>query len=442
MSFSPNWRCLRFAALLLLPVACWAQTQEAEDWNAKFQATYIWQYKPPFAAAYSGPNSLSAEREKGYSSTATGFLGFRPWTGGELYINPQVSQSVPLSGQTGLGGFASGDVSATHDGPPPTFSLARIFLRQTWGFGGDKKDIESDANQLAGKVDRRRLVLTAGYMYVLDLFDENEFSHDMRTQFMNWSLFTHGAYQYAADSYGRSWGFALAYRHKEWAIRAARFMQPKQLHERPLDTRIFRHYGDQLEIERSHEVAGQAGVVRLLAFRNRAVMPRFQDALDFAAANGGTPDIDAVRNGEQIKYGFGVNVEQNLTPNVGVFARASRSDGKTATYTFAEIDRSVSAGVSVHGSAWARRKDTLGVGVARNELSQVHREYLAAGGLGVFIGDGRINYRPEAILETYYSVNVFKNAWLTFDFQRIRNPAYNADRGPVSVGSVRLHAEF
>ncbi len=441
MPLSLKQCCLGFAGVLF-PVACWARAPASEDWSAKFQATYIWQYKRPFAAAYSGLNSLSSERETSYSFTSTGFLGSRPWTGGEFYVNPQVSQSSPFSHQTGLGGFTSGDVSVTREGPPPTLSLTRIFLRQTWGFGGDKKDIESDANQLAGKVDGRRLVLTAGYLYVLDLFDDNAFSHDLRTQFMNWSLFTQGAYQYAADAYGRTWGLALAYHYDHWAIRAGRFMQPKVPGERPLDTRILRHYGDQLEIERSHEIAGQPGVVRLLAFRNRAVMPRFQEALDFAAANGGTPDIDDVRNREQIKYGFGVNVEQNLTSNVGVFARASRSDGKTATYTFAEIDRSVSAGVSVHGSAWARREDTLGVGVVRNELSQVHREYLAAGGLGVFIGDGRINYRPEAIFETYYSVNVFKNAWVTFDFQHIRNPAYNADRGPVTAESLRMHIEF
>jgi len=440
MPLSLEQCCLSFA--VLFPVACWAQTPESEDWNAKFQATYMWQYKRPFAAAYSGLNSLSSEREKSYSFSSTVFLGFRPWTGGEFYVNPQVSQSSPFSHQTGLGGFTSGDVSATHEGPPPTFSLTRIFVRQTWGFGGDKEKIESDANQLAGKVEGRRFVLTAGYLYALDLFDENAFSHDLRTQFMNWSLFTQGAYQYAADAYGRTWGLALAYHYDAWSIRAGRFMQPKEPGERPLDTRILRHYGDQLEIERSHEIGGRRGVVRLLAFRNRAVMPRFQDALDFAAANGGTPDIDDVRNREQIKYGFGVNVEQNLTSNVGVFARASRSDGRTATYTFAEIDRSVSAGVSVHGSAWARREDTLGVGVARNELSQVHREYLAAGGLGVFIGDGRINYRPEAIFETYYSVNVFKNAWVTFDFQRIRNPAYNADRGPATVELLRMHIEF
>ena len=433
--------CLWYVGVLL-PVACWAQTPQSEDWNAKFQATYIWQYKRPFAAAYSGLNSLSSEREKSYSFSSTGFLGFRPWTGGEFYINPQVSQGTSFSDEKGLGAFTSGDLSAAHDGPPPTLSLTRIFLRQTWGFGGAKEDIESDANQLAGKVDRRRFVLTAGYMYVLDLFDDNAFSHDLRTQFMNWSLFTQGAYQYAADAYGRAWGLALEYHYDDWAIRAGRFMQAKLPGGRSLDTRILRHYGDQLEVERRHEIAGQPGVVRLLAFHNRAVMSRFQDALDFAAANGGTPDIDDVRNREQVKYGFGLNVEQNLTPDVSVFARASWSDGRTATYTFAEVDRSVSAGASIRGSAWARREDTLGVGVARNALSQVHREYLAAGGLGVFIGDGRINYRPEEIFETYYSVNVLKNAWVTFDFQRIRNPAYNADRGPVTVESLRMHIEF
>ncbi len=180
MPLSLKLCCLWFAGVLL-PVACWAQTPESEDWNAKFQATYIWQHKRPLAAAYSGPNSLSSEREKSYSFSSTAFLGFRPWTGGEFYINPQVSQGTPFSNETGLGAFTSGDLSAAHDGPPPTLSLTRIFLSQTWGFGGDKEGIESDANQLAGKVDRRRLVLTAGYLYVLDVFDDNAFSHDLRT---------------------------------------------------------------------------------------------------------------------------------------------------------------------------------------------------------------------------------------------------------------------
>ena len=418
-----------------------AQAPDEEQWNAKFQATYVWQRKAAFDAPYSGTNSLAAARQKSYSFTATAAFGVRPWSGGELYFNPEVAQGIPLSSLTGLGGFTNGEIARTA-GSNPTLYRARLFLRQTWGFGGGRDRVDSDANQLAGTVDRRRLVFTAGNLSLLDIFDDNAYSHDARTQFLNWSLLTHGAYDFAADARGYTSGLALEYFHDAWAMRFGRFMQPRAPNQLPLDYALFRNYGDQIEIERAHVLGGQPGRLRLLAYRNVANMSRFQDALDRAAAVGGVPDINQVRFGRKARHGIGVNLEQALSGNVGLFGRAMWSDGKTETYAFTEIDTSASVGALIKGGSWGRSADTVGIAFARNGLSTQRRNYLAAGGLGFFIGDGRLNYRPETILETYYSIGVSKNFWLSFDWQHIRNPAYNADRGPVNVGTIRLHTEF
>ncbi|MEQ1836604.1 MAG: carbohydrate porin [Candidatus Nitrotoga sp.] len=172
---------------------------EEESWNARFQTTYVWQGKAPFNAAYNGRNSLSPEREKSYSFTGTAFLGMRPWAGGELYFNPEVAQGVPLSNLTGLGGLSNGEIARTSE-PNPKLYMARAFLRQSWGLGDIQDAVDSGANQLAGKIYQRQIVLTVGKLSVTDIFDNNVYSHDPRTQFINWSLMTAGAYDYAADA--------------------------------------------------------------------------------------------------------------------------------------------------------------------------------------------------------------------------------------------------
>ena len=431
-----------------------AQAQESgqEAWNAHGQATYIWQQKPAFSAAYSGVNSLRAAAEKSYSFSATAALGWRPWSGGELYFDPEVVQGVPLSGLTGLGGMSNGEQQKT-GGPNPTLYRARLFLRQSWGLGGEKEAVNSDANQLAGMVDKRRVVLTAGNLALTDLFDGNAFAHDARSQFMNWALLAHGAYDFAADARGYTVGAAIEYYAEDWVLRAGRFMQPATSNGLPLDANILRHYGDQVELEHAHSMGDQPGKLRMLAFRNKANMGSFRAALADASNNGGVPDVSRVRT-ERTKVGFGLNAEQNLTADVGVFARASWNDGKSETYAFSEIDRSLSFGAVAQGRAWNRAADALGVALVGNGLSAAHRDYLAAGGHGAFIGDGRLGYRPEAIVEAYYSLKlsngvgngvadgVAPGAWVTLDYQHIANPAYNRDRGPVGIASIRLHAQY
>lgn len=430
---------LVYGALSLLQnPAC---ADENEQSNARFQATYVWQTKNAFNADYSGAHSLSPQRAKSYSYTMTAALGFRPWQGGEIYFNPEAAQGIPLSDLTGLGGFTNGEIARTA-GPRLTLYRARLFLRQTWGMGGGVESVESDANQLAGTVDKDRMVWTIGNLAVSDIFDNNAYSHDPRSQFLNWGIMNQGSFDYAADARGYSWGTAIEWYRGNWVLRAGRFIQPNQPNQSSLDTNILQHFGDQIEIEHSHMLANQPGKIRFLAFRNRARMSRYVDALNLAAATNTTPDLTAVRYGDQVKHGFGLNIEQALSDDVGLFTRIGWADGKTETYAFTEIDHSVTAGMLVKGTGWKRAGDTLGVAFSRNELSAVHRAYLAAGGLGFFIGDGKLNYQPEMILETFYNLQAMKYAWATLDWQHIRNPAYNADRGPVNVFSLRLHTEF
>ena len=411
-----------------------------ETWNLHAQATYIWQDKPSFRAAYTGPQSLLPQRETGYSFSGTLALGARLWDGAELYFDPEVVQGKALSGLRGLGGMTNGEQQKT-SGPNPTFYRARLFLRQTWNLDGEQTKVESDMNQLAGMVSNRRIVLTAGNLALNDVFDNNAYAHDARSAFMNWSLVDGAAFDFAADARGYSWGAALEYYDGDWAIRAGRFLQPRESNNLPLDRRFFKHYGDQVELEHDHTWMERDGKVRLLAFRNSAFMASFRDALADAPDNGGTPDIARVRK-ERSKIGVGVNVEQGLTGGVAAFGRAIWNDGKTETYAFTEAERSLSVGLNVTGQAWQRGEDALGVALVRNGLSADHRAYLAAGGTGPFIGDGRIDYRAEQIVEAYYRFDLPAGLQLSVDYQHINNPAYNRARGPVNVGSIRLHASY
>jgi high affinity Mn2+ porin len=437
--------CLCFAAASLVGVSAHAGADgESQDFDARFQATYIWQTKPSFAAAYSGPNSLLPSKEKSYSFSGTAFLGLRLARDTEVYFNPEVVQGVAMSNLTGLGGLPNAELAKVAGGTP-TFYRARLFVRQTWGLGGERESVAADDNQLAGARDKRRVVLTAGNFAVGDLFDDNDYAHDARTQFMNLSFMTHGAYDFAADSRGYTWGAALEYFGDGWAARAGRFALPEEPNGLSLDFRLSRHYGDQAELEKSYSIAGSAGTVKLLAFRDVAVMGAYDEALAYAAANHAQPQLGAVR-GLRSKHGWGVNLQQSVGQDVGVFVRAARNDGRSEPYAFAEIDRSASLGAVLMGARWGRQDDRLGVGVARNGLSGSHRDYLGAGGLGFFLGDGKLDYRPEKIFEIYYSAafpigKLARNA-LSVGWQSIRNPGFNADRGPVHVASVRLHTEF
>ncbi|MBS1190625.1 MAG: Carbohydrate-selective porin OprB [Rhodocyclaceae bacterium] len=442
VAFSP----MKIAALCLGLVASlsgYAQPEDHEDWTARFQTTYAWQKKPAMHARYSGQNSLDAGKEQSYTATATAYLGFRSWQGGELYLNPEVTQGVPFSGLSGSAGFTNGELTRTAGTNPKPYRQ-RLFLRQTWGLGGGDEKIEADLNQMAGTVDKNRIVLTVGNFSTLDVFDENAYAKDPRVHFMNAGFMAPLSYDYAADARGFGWGFAAEWYQDDWAFRFGRMTGPKEPNMLPIDYRIGKHYGDQVEVEHSHTLAGQPGKVRLLGWRNRANLASFKDALDYLNAYPAADRqaIFAVRNDEKIKYGVGINVEQAITDNLGFFLRAMKADGRTETYAFTETDGSLGTGFALKGAAWGRARDTVGIGYLRNTISKDRRRYLEAGGISFFIGDGALRYRPEQVVETYYSLNVWKAVFLTADYQRMGNPAYNADRGPANFFAMRFHAEF
>ncbi len=436
---------LRAASLLPLCVAAQVPApDEPTGWpsfEARFQSTYIWQYKPGFNAAYSGPNSVVTGREYSNTFTATAHLGFRPWAGGEVFFNPEVAQAHTLSSVTGLGGFTNGEFTrASSD--QLQYYRQRLFLRQTWNEGGSREVQESDLNQLAASLTSRRTVLTVGNFSLLDVFDDNAYAKDPRRQFMNWSGMSHAAYDYAADARGFGWGATLEWYRDDWVLRIGRMTGPLTPNDLPVDFDILNHYGDQIEVEHAHVLGRQPGKVRVLLWRNRAVLARYADALAWGRANGQTPDIQQVRTHEQFKTGLGLNLEQAVSSSAGVFLRAMKADGATETYAFTEADDSLAAGMSAQGTAWGRPQDTLGLMLAQNGLSAERRAYLEAGGISFFIGDGALRYAPETIFEVYYSLGVARQTTLSLDYQHIRNPAYNADRGPVDVLGLRLHTEF
>jgi hypothetical protein len=425
---------------------CTAQASEAENFNSYFQSTLNWQKHPAFAAAYSGPNSLKATADQMYTFSTTAFLGLRPWQGGELYFNPEVAAGVPFSDNlVGLGGFTNGEITRA-GGDTPNLYRQRLFLRQTWNKGGTSEAIESAANQLAGSQDKNRFVLTVGNFSTLDVFDPNTYAKDPRTQFMNWGSWTYAAYDYAADARGFGWGVAAEWYQDNWVLRFARMTGPTEPNLLDVDFALNVHYGDQLEIEHEHHLLARPGKIRVLAWHNRAKLATFNDALNWLQAHPGnytTPDaLYAVRNTEQDKYGLGFNVEQELSDNLGFFLRVMQADGRTETHAFTEVDGSFAGGIAIKGSAWSRGGDTLGFALMENTLSNERRRFLEAGGTSFFIGDGALHYRPEQIIESYYSLQLHKGVWFTPDYQYIANPAYNAARGPIHVFAARLHAEF
>jgi len=416
--------------------------------NVHGQTTYINQRYNNFTSSYSGQNSLSESKSMSYTWSGTLFMGARLAPNTDIYFNPEVVSGVPFSGLVGLGGFTNGEATKAA-GAQAKFYSARAFVRQTINQDGEKVVLENEANQITQTVSSNRVVLTGGQFSTLDIFDDSRYAKDPRIQFMNWGNMTYLAYDYSADARGYSWGLAGEWYLDNWVIRASRMLAPKSPNGKDLNWQIFNTYGDQVEVERQHNIGDLPGKVSVLAYRNRMILARFQDATNYVVANNaqGTQAINNVRNNYQYKTGIGINGEQALTKDLGIYGRAFTSDGHTETMSFTEADNSVSVGMSLNGTSWKRPSDSIGVSMMQNGLSSYRRGYLQAGGVSYFIGDyaspsQTISYRPERIGEIYYNAMVVKNVLAGVNFQRINNPAYNSARGPVNIMSFRIHAEF
>ncbi len=400
------------------------------------QATYTEQETVGFHAPYAGQNSLSPAigRE---TADATLYLGARLWRGAELWVNPEADQGFGLDDTLGLAGFSSGEAYKVGRNTP-YFRLQRAFIRQTIDLGGVTGAAEAGPNQLAMQQSADRLVITAGKVSVVDIFDVNRYAHDARADFLNWSVIDAGTFDYAADAWGYSVGAAAEWYMASWAWRAGVFDLSDVPNSAVLEPGFHEYQGD-LEAEHRHELLGQPGKLDLTVFESRGRMALLNDAIAYGEATGQPPQTAPVRSYRK-RDGWSLNVEQQLTASVGLFARIGDAGGNVETYEFTDIDRTVSAGISVSGGQWHRPGDTLALAGVVNALSRGRRQYLAAGGLGILIGDGRLPHAGhEDILETYYELAAVSTVHVTLDYQWVDNPAYNRDRGPVSIFAVRVH---
>jgi high affinity Mn2+ porin len=409
---------------------------QPEEWTFHSQTTFIEQAHPGFAARYSGTNSLDPSGEEKHTFSLTLFVGHTLWSGAALYYDPEVTMGQGLSDTEGIAAFPNGEGTRASSNKPE-YDTARLFIRQVVNLGGAPARIESDQNQVPGSQDENRLTLTLGKLSATDIFDGNAYSHDPRTQFLNWALVDDGAWDYPADAKGYTGGFAAEWTFASHTLRYGIFMEPRIANMLPLDSHIDRAYGQVLEWEERYQVSGHAGALRPLVYWNRAHMGLYQAALEGTRP----PDVTLSR-AYRSKAGAGLNWEQDLGDDVGVFARAGFNDGRTETWAYTEIDRALSAGVVVKGSHWGRADDAWGLAGIASGLSGEHRAYLEAGGDGFILGDGRLSYEPEEVLETYYLWQPAKGFAITPDYQFVVNPGYNRDRGPVSVFGIRIHAEY
>ena len=452
------------------PVTLMSRLQQAglhdpgdESWNAYGQVTFISSFKPSFPAAYTNLNgsnySLTPDAETSFTGTATLTLGLKLWPGGEAYFSPEIIAERPFSQLRGLGGAIQNFELQKTGGQAPQLYRSRAFLRQTIDLGGAPVERRSDVLQLGAHGTSRRLVLTAGNFTILDFFDKNSFTSDTRQQFFNLSFMTYAAWDFASDARGYSWGGTAELYYDDWAFRIGRISPPRDPNQLPVNLRLDRYYGDQAEVEHDHKLFGRDGAVRVLAFRNREVMGRFDDAVaafladpgknaaacgdrfNYGSTNAAAPDLCWVRK-PNVKVGIGINLEQHLTEDAGVFLRGMFSDGATEVQAYTSSDRSLSMGGLTRGTAWGRPADLAGAGVSVGWISRAHADYFRLGGVDGFTGDGRLNQAAEGVAELFYSLNFLAVFWLSVDYQHIVNPAFNADRGPVDVYGLRLHAQY
>ena len=412
-----------------------------ENWNLFYQATSIGDYHGSFPAHYSGPLSLETYSERDVSITTTLYIGLRLGKHAQFYVNPEIAGGKGFSGVNCIANAANGELPRVASAAPKPY-LARAYITYDFGFGEATEQIESDVNQLAGPRPMTRYSITVGRFTVTDFFDNNRYSHDPRTQFLTWGTMYNGAWDYPADTRGYTWGWVHEFHTKNYSFRYGSAAEPKVANGIHFDRRLLVDRGDLFEGERRWEHNGHAGTIRLLSFLLHTDSGNYAEAIKVSEQTGQIPDVAAVHRPGTLKYGVGISADQEIAKDLGVFVRLGWNDGKTESFAFTAIDRLAEGGISVGGSRWKRKDDTVATAFTAAGISGVHASYLARGGLDFLIGDGRLTYAPEYVWESYYSAKLFPGFWVTIDAQRLANPAYNQDRGPVWIGSLRLHMEF
>jgi high affinity Mn2+ porin len=417
-----------------------ARTADPDVVNFHGQTTFTWQGYPAFRSPYQGANSLSGSVEGRETLDATLYAGVRLWDGAELWLNPEIDQGFGLGNTLGVAGYTSGEAYKVGFAYPYT-RLQRAFIRQTIDLGGETQKVDAGINQFAGGQTANRLVITVGKFSVADIFDNNKYAHDPRNDFLNWAVIDTGTFDYAAEPWGYTLGAAAEWYQGDWTLRGGLFdlsVLPNNLELDP-GFQQFQWVG---EIERRYELWGHPGKITVTGYLTRGRMGTYEDAIALAQITGGPADIAAVRQ-YQSRGGVSMNLEQEITSDLGAFVRAGWANGDIEPYEFTDIDRTAAAGLSLNGKQWGRPDDTIGIAGVLNGISKIHEEFFNDGGLGILIGDGMLPHPgPEQIIESYYSYALSASTHLTADYQFIVNPGYNEDRGPVNVFSGRFHWQF
>ena len=439
-----------FKILLFLSTSVsWAQDsiQKKANWySLHAQETTVSQFRPAFSALYTGPHSQTTDQQWATTLTSTIFGGLKLWPQAQVFINPEIAGGAGLSSAFGIAAFTNGEAFRVGT-PAPKIYLARGFFRQLIPLSEDRIWQDDGENKIAQYIPKKYISFTAGKVSIGDYFDDNTFSHDARKEFLSWGLMSNGAWDYPANTRGYTPSVVLEYVTEKMEIRYGISMMPVTANGNVMDKNIDKANANSFEIKYKYFVKGKAGKISALAFYNTAFMGSYTAPNIITTADSVNPNfyrndysIVASRQYGRSKYGFGINMEQFVTNNLGVFAKASYNDGQNETWCFTEIDRAFSIGASIAGTKWKRKNDVIGVAYCLSGLSKQHAQYIANGGLGFIIGDGRLNYANEHLFETYYNLSLLNGRCTpSVAYQFILNPAYNKDRGPINVLSVRLH---
>lgn len=413
------------------------QGDSIKKWNLHFQTTYVYQRKPGFQTPYDGINSLKGVAEHQNSLTATVYAGFKLFKNTSFYINPELAGGSGLSGALGMAGSSNGETFRVGN-PAPTLYLARAYISHTIPLSKKTTWEQDDANMLGGFYSDEFLTFMVGKYSLGDIFDNNDFANSPRTQFMNWALMNNGAWDYAANVRGYTYSISAELQKKKTNYKIAFAALPNVANGASLNTHFSKSNAINIEISRAIKIANKEGMIRVLGYRNMAGMGNYSlatEAHDSTLLN--------TRLAGRKKSGIGLNWQQQVTKNTGFFMRAGWNDGKNETWAFTEIDRTATMGFLFDGKGWRRGTDQMGIAGILNGISPEHRKFLAAGGRGFMLGDGKLNYAPETVFEFFYNLKPSSQPlWFSFDYQFAINPGYNKDRGPANIFSVRLHVEL
>jgi len=438
-----------------------AAHQNRNRWNFHAQNTEVVQGNTGFPARYSGPNSLSNKEQVQETVTLDLYAGVRLWRGAELHMDFLMWQGFGLSQTFGIEDFPNGDAYKAGT-KVPNYSITHLFIRQTIGLGGEQEDVNDDPLKLACKLDISRLTFTIGRLSPMDICDDNTYAKDPHTQFLGWAMMGNLAWDYGEDQIGFTTGFSVELHQPKWALRYGFFQMPGVKNgftaddqylmwpNRGTDGPFFRSWAMMMEFERRYIVKRHPGAIRFLPWLDEADFANYQVATALLLANPPSPNIGqgsgitipSAARSYSYKYGLGLNWEQEVSKNIGMFSRLGWNNGQLESWTFTDVNWTASLGISIKGEAWGRHGDVVGIACIVSGASKDNQKFLEAGGTDMLDGDGALNYDPEKVLEIYYDFHIWKTIHITPDYQFVTNPAFNRDRGPVSIFGARLHWEF